>query len=372
MKNHFFIFLIAILTFQSCAHIAVYVEDDIKADDAWYSSTPMHFAFKGNGNAINAKLQNIGNAIYKDAQRDAHFNDYLPSALYYCGKKADFNKLKADAEEFIRVNKDTKYSGPSRQVKQDYEPIVRQAKKYIEDLSNISNEDCSDLWFSVYKLSHRNILHRYAVNNSRFNALSKKNKELVYGYVLQLDVAECEKLANAKVEKEAEEIRSLKVRVGWLIDSADTQIRLSEKKEAEAKREEEARKEKIRQQQLAEKRAKEEQAARLAEAQAAQEAAQRLADYSWIDGHWQLRTDYGITNIYINASKETITVYYMRPYGLTREKTYQGKYEVQDGKRWGKPGYLVIHYGDTVILADPYTGGLYDTSGEPIDYVGER
>lgn len=75
---------------------------------------------------------------------------------------------------------------------------------------------------------------------------------------------------------------------------------------------------------------------------------------SWLQGHWRLITTYGASNVYIDAGSQTVKMYYTAPYG-TPQLVYHSKYEVQDGKRWGKPGYLAIRFGDSIILADPDT-----------------
>lgn len=86
---------------------------------------------------------------------------------------------------------------------------------------------------------------------------------------------------------------------------------------------------------------------------------------SWMNGHWNMRTQVGTVNLYIDANNKKIKVYSTLYSDGRPELMYNGSYRIHNGSDYGSRygGYKAIKFGDTVIFADPNACKLCDGPG---------
>ena len=91
-------------------------------------------------------------------------------------------------------------------------------------------------------------------------------------------------------------------------------------------------------------------------------------DNSWMDGHWRFRTQYGVSNLYIDTKNKKIKMYTTLYSDGQPNLDYSGTYILYNdaSSAYGNAyrGYKALSFGGTVIFADPDVCKLCDGPGE--------
>lgn len=348
MKNIIYAIIVSALMLQSCSHTIIYKEAEYKAPDSQYPVQALEFAYLPNNITMPSSLTNIGNRVFQQAKADNNYKTALSSAVDY---EKDMNSSFKENGQLESKIADGKQVLQSTKSSNDHKSVANRLSNSYDALSKFSPNNSKDSWKRVYQLSHRGIIQHYMNLDADYRRLNGKDKALVYGYILNKDVEECNSLAEAKVREDENERSSVMSSLRREISSRESILaKIEQQKKAEE--------EKLRKQREAEEREKQAKIQR-------EQAQRRWNDDSWMDGKWNLRTPYGISTIYIDTASQRIK-HYMKLYSdnplRPADCIYNGRYIINTGTADGK-NCRVLDFGDTMIIAYPDNGKLRDLDG---------